>query len=352
LLALTTAGADPTSSETAQAPLQVAVRLVGSAASDPVLAERITSWFDPARFRVDVSEVRWLDARRVLSPEHGAIVYVWVTLRERNARLYFAKLVPSTSRATYLLRDLPLEAGLDEMGSEQIAQTIHFSTQALLEGQLESPREVVEQSLEAEPRAPSPAPAPSPVERAPRDEPAVSREVPPTLTLAPGFGYGATWRGGAEGVGHGPRISLSLALSETWLFGARFSSTLPMTRSIGPVELELFAVSAALSAGAYYELAPDAALELFAGPGLELVRYAPAIDESAGLTEASAETELRPQLSGGLLVAFGRAPRWALIAEVAIALSDTHYDLVRTQGVEEIGRPWPVMPSLALELRL
>src|SRR6201999_2079048 len=51
-------------------------------------------------------------------------------------------------KTRYLLRDLTLEHGLDEVGSEELAQAVHLSTVALLEGQLSTTREQVERSLQ------------------------------------------------------------------------------------------------------------------------------------------------------------------------------------------------------------
>jgi len=336
-----------------QARLEVEVRLVAGAARDPAFAERIASWFDAQRFRVKVITVAWLDPQRVLTPQRGASVYVWVTMQERRARLYFARVDRAQNRASYLLRDLPLQQGLDEIGAEQIAQAVHFSTVALLEGQLESPRAELEQSLKAEE---SPPPPPPPPAVAPAPAPATERPTTPprratAVELSPGIGYGLTYRGETEGVGHGPRASLKLAWSGTWLVGARLAATLPLERTVGPIALELSGGSVALTGGIRQRLGHDLGLELFAGPVVELLHYSSTPSSSSGLSPGGAENEARPQLMAGLAGTFGSEPRLAILAEVIFALSDTHYDLVLDSGSAEIGRPSWVMPGLSFELQ-
>jgi hypothetical protein len=252
------------------------------------------------------------------------------------------------------LRDLPLQQGLDEIGAEQIAQAIHFSTVALLEGQLESSRAELERSLKAE-EIPPPPPPPRPSTPAPPPEPERTlAPTPPTpaVEFSPGIGYGLAYRGETEGFGHGPRASLSLLLSRRWLLGARLATTLPLERSVGPIDLELYGGSLTLTAGFQRRFGPAFALQVFAGPGLELINYASSPTEKSGLDAGRAETDPRPHLSGALAAVFGQEPRLALVLEAALALRDTHYDVLFAGGSAEIGRPAWVMPGLSLELGL
>ena len=138
-------------------PLAVDVALVGGASSQGSLAVRIRSWFG-TETRLSIETERTLSAERVLAPLAAGHVAVWVTLRSPNeARLYFAAPSERGSVPRYLVRDVPLEWGLDEVGSERVAQVVHSSVSALFEGAIEgTARPALERTLGgATPRSPT-----------------------------------------------------------------------------------------------------------------------------------------------------------------------------------------------------
>ena len=101
---------------------------------------RITSWFDPEQFRVTIDRAAVVDAKRVLSPDRENAIYAWVTLETGQlARLYFVTV--RGQEAAYLLRDLVLENGVDELGAERIAQVVSSSIQVLAAGRGQTRRE-------------------------------------------------------------------------------------------------------------------------------------------------------------------------------------------------------------------
>jgi hypothetical protein len=123
----------------------VEVVLVGEVGRDPAFSRRVTSWFEPEQFRVTVRKVARLDASSILSPQRERAVHAWVLLHDPNhVRLYFACASGTQEEPAYLLRDLELESGLDEMGVENIAQVLHLSAVALLDGQAATRRDEVE----------------------------------------------------------------------------------------------------------------------------------------------------------------------------------------------------------------
>src|SRR3954453_23771525 len=126
----------------------VHVVLVGDAALDPVLGQRIASWFDPGAFRVELELAPRLDAQRILAPAPLYGAEVWVTVRPQGARIYFVRGAKERRTVAYLVRDMQLERGLDEMGAERVGEAIHFSVLALLEGHASSEREEVIHALE------------------------------------------------------------------------------------------------------------------------------------------------------------------------------------------------------------
>jgi hypothetical protein len=322
---------------------RIEVTLVDAAAADPTLGARIASWFDAARFDVELARATQLDPATVLAPASGEGVRVWVTLVDvQHARLYFAALEASGERTLYLLRDIALDAGLDELGSERIATVLHLSSLALLEGQLESERESVEASLHVEPPPPA---APPPATPAPAPTPQPTRE---RFRLALGVGYGLVLRGD-EGLGHGPRASLE-ALRAHFGFGLLFTSSLPRTLRFEDVALRLYSLSLTPLLGGHLVLSPRLSLRAYAGPSLSLVRFQP---ESAAsdvvLTGAARELRVSVLAGLGVRLALGRVDL-GLALECAVPLEHTHYDIERAGQRQRIAEPWPVMPGAALTL--
>jgi hypothetical protein len=256
--------------------------LVGELAKDPVFAARVTSWFGPDQLELKLLKVRWLDPQRILSPDRTAAVHVWVTLSGDGdlARLYFAAASPTVEPhhpSSYFVRDLRLEAGLDEIGAEHIAEVLHSSTLAFLEGQAESARDELELTLSAEPISPSTPAAPTRA-LAPRAAPhrvaatGVGAEPAGATERArpwgASVGYGVSYRGD-EGTWHGPRASLELSVQRRLGLRLAFQGALPHSRDLPPVRLTFYAARALLAGTFRQPLSVKLAFEGFAGPALE-----------------------------------------------------------------------------------
>jgi hypothetical protein len=330
----------------------VEIVLVGQLASDPVFAARVTSWFAADKFRVSVRKARWLEPKQVLAPTGDAAVHVWVTLNEQTlARLYFSSAHGAGGSATYFLRELRLESGLDEIGAEHVAEVLNLSTLAFLEGQAESAREELEQRLRAEPAVEPTRPVPP----ASRAQP-VSATVPPPPAAKPApsrawsgrLGYAASYRGD-EGTWHGPSAAFEVTLWRRLGIRVEALGTLPSERVLTPLALRFY--------GAAFVVAPSlrhtlgrAELRWFIGPGVEVVHYAPTRSIDAEYAAGDAATEARPALGGGVAASWGRLPLLAVVAQATLPLTRTHYDLVRAESREVIGRASPIVPTLGVEI--
>jgi hypothetical protein len=339
------------------------VALVADAAQDPTLARRIASWFDKSPYRVEVETVPELDAERILSPASKSAARVWITVRGvasassssasspggRRARLYFVR-GGDRGPATYLVRDIGLERGLDEMGAERIAEAIHFSVLALIEGGASTERSEVVQALETD--------APDTVNRAK----AADTGRPPTVARAPpalprerravdvGLGYGAALRGD-EGLGHGPRATVLVPLGGALAAAASIRTALPVKRALESVDLQLYGASLAVGMDLRTVSSKAASLDVSTGPGFDLVHYKPLRSSSVANAIGEEETEVRPTWNVGARATFDTSFRWALLAECSIALSRTHYDVSISGSRRTIGRPWTASPSIGLEIR-
>lgn len=135
---------------------------------------------------------------------------VWVTLSGPNlALLLFAG--PSGER--YLVRQVPLRSGLDELGRERIAQVLQSSLPTLLRGEAgmtaaEMRDAVAKSEAAATTRQPSATPARQVVRAAPPSGQAPSAQ--PFASPRLGLGYAAQWSGHAMRTRHGPALTLGL----------------------------------------------------------------------------------------------------------------------------------------------
>ncbi len=148
----------------ASAPPRVDVTLVGSAASEEAVQGRILSWFQAQRTAATATRTDALDSTAVLAPSDDPGIRVWVVLTDATvAHVFFTVEEPHHGRR-YLVSDVLLTGGLDEVGVEQLAQVVYLSASALWAGNVESTRQEVEEGLrrrEADARPPPPPAAPT-----------------------------------------------------------------------------------------------------------------------------------------------------------------------------------------------
>ena len=265
----------------ANATTRVDVVLVGRAGSEGALDRRIESWFSPST-TLSITKEEKLVTERVLGPLPTRRVVVWVTERTaREARIYFAVTGDTQEATRYLVRDVPLDAGFDELGGERVAQVVQSSVSALIEGSVEvAERPEIERVLAApvEPEKPSLARARKPTYVA--VPPSKKQAEPPPqgpefLPLAGAFYRGAY--AGADGFVHGPGVALGATFDfgETGLGAvARGQYLVPHTESFDGLDIELSGFAARLGArGAFF--ARPLVLDLELGGGFSWVRYDP-----------------------------------------------------------------------------
>jgi hypothetical protein len=348
----------PAQSSIKAPPETVEIVLVGAVGALPAFSGRVTSWFDSEQFAVTVRMVARLDPARILSPEPHDGVSAWVLLRDPNhARFYFASASGPNQQTSYLVRELELEQGLDEVAAEHIAQVLYLSIVALLDGQAATDREEMNRVLCEEPTA-EPSAEPSASAAQPRQEPTHEpKPTPPKPQARAGIeseltlGYGASLRGD-EGLWHGPRVGLGVRVADGWRLDVLGQGALPSRREVDVVELEFYGGFGRLSGGYRHVFSQNVALQWGVGPGLELVHYRPERSLDANVTVGGGETELRPSLFAEVSGVFASSsPRIAVTIECMVSLSDTHYDVVMGDSRRVLGRSAPVVPLLGLETR-
>lgn len=342
-------------------PATVEIGLVGRTAEDTTLAQRITSWFDRKRFKVTTRTVQQLDASRILSPQDAETVYVWVTLGSgNNARLYFSTTRRSSRDPVYLIRDLQLPKGLDEMGAERIAQVLHLSTVAILEGQAETRRDEVERTLKADSAAnatqhqgstATPANKGLQVQSQTATSNADSVQADLHKGVEIGVGYGISFRGD-EGLWHGPRASFVLPLTRSFGAGGLIRTALPHSHDVERITINVEGFTLGLIVNWHASITPGVSFESFAGLGLDIVHHRPTQASDPDLTLVAAETEARPNLIAGVGAVFGPPnPRVAVTADVAMLPNDVRYDLVEGRSRHSAARVARLAPSLGVEIR-
>ncbi len=375
-----TSAAEPTAPPTAAStpgdtlPAAVQITLVGAASATDFRA-RLQSWFDAATV-INVAAAFALDPGTVLGPKSTPGIHVWVTVpSSRLARLYLVVVAPEpTATQRFLLRDVPLDQGLDELGLERIAQVIHASSLALWHGSEQSPRNEVEQRLEQltatepaseparewsdvpgpddpEPAAPAPRESSEPVtpsgtaSRA--DRPPGAPSPSPAVRVA--LGYGATTRG-PEGLAHGPQLDLALLTGTQPLgVGGTLSARylLPIEAEAEHLAISTTGVRLRAGAASHWTAAERLAFETAVTGGVDVIAYE--ARSTAQVRTLPRETEARPVVA--VQIGFRVPARdWSLAgaATLDVQLLRTHYDIARAGGPDRVLEPFTAQPGFVV----
>jgi hypothetical protein len=270
---------DPSGTGANEAATRVDIVLVGRARAEGSLAARIQSWFGQTA-RLSIAAEAKLVAERVLGPLPARHICVWLTLRSsQEARIYFAVGGETRAGTRYLVRDVPLEDGFDEIGSERVAQVVHSSVTALIEGSI-AVAERVEIERALAPAAPPLAPAPTVPARPRTDAASRTSAVSPLL--------GAFYRGafsGEEGFAHGPGVVLGASLEFHELatgLVARGYWALPRAERFDEVVLTFESLGALLGARGVWRVNRRFAVDVEVGAGLTWVSYDPKLAAPTG----------------------------------------------------------------------
>jgi hypothetical protein len=284
-------------------------------------------------------------------------VNVWITSgKSGNARIYFATTRRSGRDPVYLVRDLQLPHGLDELGAERIAQVLYLSTVAILEGLAETRREEVERTLKAESAADAkhdqtvgPTSNPEGVEAT--GQLPNSSENSNAEGLDVGIGYGLSFRGD-EGIWHGPRASLEYFLSHAFAIGGLIRTAIPHSQDVEGITLSVEAVTFGVMGCWHAPVKQSVSAEVFAGPGLDMVYHRPTEARNPDATLALGDTEARPNAIVGIGIVIGRSfPRISVTTDATMLLSGTGYDLINGRARHARAHAAEISPSMGLELR-
>jgi len=292
-----------------------------------------------ARERLDESELLELP-----SGAGSGHARVWITVPSRQlARLYFAD--PELQR--YLVREVPLRDGLDELGRERIAQVVESATLALLQGAPSLSREEVRSAL----RTHSGPPTEPPVER-PR--PAASLPDPGSRArwqARVGSTYQGQWAGAELGLLHGPGLRLGAQYGKPsgagWLGSVWGQLRFRRRVELPEIGVDVQTAAFRLLLGRLWPLADRVALATLLGGGVDRVNNVPWTPADSSVARGPRRTYTAPWLRGELGVEWNIE---SIVARAAVtgdlSLYDTHYDLVRDGREERVFSPWWLRPGV------
>ncbi|MGH7434537.1 MAG: hypothetical protein ACRENE_02600, partial [Polyangiaceae bacterium] len=283
------------------APPRVDLAVVGETPATRDLGGRIGSWFK-APTVVRSTGLARLEASSVFAPTGEPGVRVWVVqLSTSSAHIVFAVEQGAGKPPRYLVDDMDLPHGLDELAIEQLAQVVSMSAMALWAGTVESSRHDVEVILQpaqvgAAPAPPATSPAP-PAPAAPDETAAAARDTQTMVrtgleyTVRDAGDEGALQTVGASvGLAHrGATLDLGVNL--------RGSVILPEQPSKAGIHLDVRGVGVALGLAAARRVGGGVSIGGEIGPGIEVVQYQVNSVDDASLVPSDGGVNPRPVLS-------------------------------------------------------
>jgi hypothetical protein len=254
---------------------------------------------------------------------------VWIDVSDRRlARLYLA----DHRAQRFLVRDLPLPDGLDELGKEALAQVVESSVAALLEDASVGLTRAEATSVLTARRPPAGAAVGLAFEAL-----VVSQAVAPELPI---------------GVGVAVRVAAGRRLTDRtearlWALAA---VDLPQRYQSAAIGARLQAVAVRAGAAVAVALGGRTALLVAAGLGPDLTRLEPEQGTAGGamLTGARWTSALVGRAEVGLSVALRGHARLALSAFADADLRATHYDVMLAEQRTAVIAPYRVRPGLML----
>jgi hypothetical protein len=269
---------------------------------------------------------------------------IWITLPTSTvARLYFAD--PELRR--FLVREVALRDGLDELGRERIAEVVESSTLALLHGARGMSRDEVRTSLTRRTGAATPASEPK---QAPAPTQPPTRSLPNELGAFVGASYSGQWTGRHLDLTHGPGLRLGLELDgshgRSWLGTALVERPFALVHEAPELRVRLQSTRALILFGWSQRIQAQTSFVFEVGGGAEFTRISPKAVSGADIDAASERTNVTRWFRTELGIEWTRAA-WALMlaATCDLSLDDTHYDIERDGVRQRVFATAPLRPG-------
>lgn len=329
----------------ADGPATAVVVLIGPAADGAELGDVLSELLERQRIRPEIVLEERFDPGSLLSEgEADSRVWVFIVLRgEHQARLYFRG--PLGKR--FLLREVALKNGLDEVGRELIAQIVETSSVALLHSTAgitrdEAKASLAKQGTEHE-TPPAPAVKPKPAEPHPSS-------APPLAAVVAARGVLVWNHDGGPAVGAGAETGLGTRFGKSFVGRARLVFEYRAPQTIKTPELDASFGSVALRAGidGGFAAGPHAFL-LGLGAGVDFDRVSTDAVHDPALSLSPESNDVIGALRGELRYEVTVGSLWLATSVLAdFATAHTHYDIARPSGTSRLAELWLVRPGIGL----
>lgn len=345
--------AQPVPAEAEPSPLAVVV-LIGEASGNAELSAVIAELLlrqnveaqvqSRERFEPDV----WLDASSA-----DARSFAFVSVRDRHrAQLYFRG--PRGQR--FLLRELTLRDGLDEVGRELIARVVETSTVALMSSSEGVSREEARAELEKDAQAQASAPPPSVAVAQPKVEEPEAPKAARRWRMLLGLRALGHWTGSDLGarVGLGLEGGARYRSGQRGLhIGGRLSAEIGLPQKLEAQGVAARVLTVPLRIGV--DVGSELGLFVALSTGVDVVHLAPERVADSELMLASASTELtassRAELRYEMRLGGTRGSLYlAFSALVDVPWAATHYDVAEGGTLKHLATPWRAQPGAAITL--
>lgn len=320
---------------------RVEVALSGEAGQDTLLFERIRSLF-AAPTNVVRSDEQPFDQRAVLSPPRSDTVYIWIRVTESSRARVYLTLAERGEPARYLFREITLDAGLDEVAAQTLAEVAHSSARALWLREQQSSQTTLLDALERDTTPPptltaglSPRPAIAPA--APVRDASASEQRPPrqVRSLRLGIGASATTHSSAS-EGWLPEVGAFLAAEHRNGFSLRAAARYLVATDFGvpPARVHLSGFSGELRAGWLTTRATQIRVRFEAGLGVLLGNARATIAFEEPRAHALAARDFRRGYAlGAVGLEWPIGPIWvAASTDLRVALATTSYEVAGQTG--------------------
>ncbi len=319
--------------------------IVATHATSPSMLEAA---LDPVLGQVDIavrwSLTDWLDVEDLFvarPADPPLIARVWIDLNEtRHVGVYLS----DRDSQRYLVRDIPLRHGLDDLACETVVTVIESAVEALREGSaIGVSRTEARALVTLTPRPRSPPPPPVPRRSSPQR----------TIRAAAGVHYEGVAIGAPVPVAQGPGVSLILASQRRTLRPAAWLSAsghLPVTYPGGPIGVTLTTGTLRLLPALETSFGSRVTARLGIGAGADVTYVEP--------MASSASATLQPRHFGAVAVAraalgvdvlLGASVWLSMGVACDVDVTANHYDiLVGGTKRTEVVAPWVAQPVMLL----
>jgi hypothetical protein len=322
--------------------------LIGEAAESDELRELFVELLGRTSAIVRFLQKAEFRRQDLLGASEDDAVHVFVVATQSRAKLYFRG--PAGQR--FLLREVPLQRGLDELGRELVGQIVASSIDALIHRAAGITREQVQ--LELDRQSPEHAEAPAPHASSEPSPVPASRAAPgprPPWEGWTSLRYSATFSGD-PGLGHGPGLELGLAARVGVLLRGRLMAERWFARSVETVGIgaDIATTRARLAFDLGLGLG-DATLVLSLGAGLDWAKVVPRRAHDSRWELATPSRHRAPGASGELRLEIGGGSWQLALGAVADALlADTHYDVEDHGRLVRVAEEWQLRPGVVVAL--